>query len=185
MKTLSLRSQIFISLIFLVLLSSVLIATVSIFQYNEQSKNYHQMRLERKESQLKKALNYVFKNSNNELFNENFYENIQEFLRPASDILNIDFYLYDLEGNLLTPFSDIKFSRLKIPKDIIESLENSPTITFIDIQNNKGERIRSSYSYKLTPLSNIIITIMCKNMKVFTVNQTNQVSIKLNFNSFS
>ena len=147
MKTLSLRSQIFISLIFLVLLSSVLIATVSIFQYNEQSKNYHQMRLERKESQLKKALNYVFKNSNNELFNENFYENIQEFLRPASDILNIDFYLYDLEGNLLTPFSDIKFSRLKIPKDIIESLENSPTITFIDIQNNKGERIRSSYSY--------------------------------------
>ena len=47
------------------------------------------MRLERKESQLKKALNYVFKNSNNELFNENFYENIQEFLRPASDILNI------------------------------------------------------------------------------------------------
>ena len=82
------------------------------------------MRLERKESQLKKALNYVFKNSNNELFNENFYENIQEFLRPASDILNIDFYLYDLEGNLLTPFSDIKFSRLKIPKDIIESLEN-------------------------------------------------------------
>ncbi|MEC7064294.1 MAG: hypothetical protein VXW56_03610 [Bacteroidota bacterium] len=147
MKTLSLRSQIFISLIFLVLLSSVLIATVSIFQYNEQSKNYHQMRLERKESQLKKALNYVFKNSNNELFNENFYENIQEFLRPASDILNIDFYLYDLEGNLLTPFSDIKFSRLKIPKDIIESLENSPKITFIDIQNNKGERIRSSYSY--------------------------------------
>ena len=93
MKTLSLRSQIFISLIFLVLLSSVLIATVSIFQYNEQSKNYHQMRLERKESQLKKALNYVFKNSNNELFNDNFYENIQEFLRPASDILNIDFYL--------------------------------------------------------------------------------------------
>ena len=147
MKTLSLRSQIFISLIFLVLLSSVLIATVSIFQYNEQSKNYHQMRLERKESQLKKALNYVFKNSNNKLFNENFYENIQEFLRPASDILNIDFYLYDLEGNLLTPFSDIKFSRLKIPKDIIESLENSPTTTFIDIQNNKGERIRSSYSY--------------------------------------
>ena len=55
--------------------------------------------------------------------------------------------MYDLEGNLLTPFSDIKFSRLKIPKDIIESLENSPTITFIDIQNNKGERIRSSYSY--------------------------------------
>ena len=147
MKTLSLRSQIFISLIFLVLLSSVLIATVSIFQYNEQSKNYHQMRLERKESQLKKALNYVFKNSNKKLFNENFYENIQEFLRPASYILNIDFYLYDLEGNLLTPFSDIKFSRLKIPKDIIESLENSPTITFIDIQNNKGERIRSSYSY--------------------------------------
>ena len=47
----------------------------------------------------------------------------------------------------MTPFSDIKFSRLKIPKDIIESLENSPTITFIDIQNNKGERIRSSYSY--------------------------------------
>ena len=93
----------------------------------------------KKRKSIKKSAELYFKNSNNELFNENFYENIQEFLRPASDILNIDFYLYDLEGNLCTPFSDIKFSRLKIPKDIIESLENSPTITFIDIQNNKGK----------------------------------------------
>jgi len=59
----SLRSRIFISMIVLVLLASVLIAGITIYQYSEQAKDYHADRLERKEEQLKRSLWYTLQES--------------------------------------------------------------------------------------------------------------------------
>ena len=56
---LSLRSRIFIYMILLVVVASVLIAAVTIYQYNEQSKDYHKQRLERKETQILSSIKYV------------------------------------------------------------------------------------------------------------------------------
>ena len=47
-RKLSLRSRIFLYMIMLVVMASVLIAGVTIYQYSEQSQDYHRMRLERK-----------------------------------------------------------------------------------------------------------------------------------------
>lgn len=52
-KKLSLRLRIFITMIFLVLIAFILIAVVTIYQYKEQSIDYHEERLERKEEQIK------------------------------------------------------------------------------------------------------------------------------------
>ena len=60
-RKLSLSSRIFIYMIMLVVLASILIAGVTIYQYNEQSQEYHQLRLERKESQLLSSIDYVLK----------------------------------------------------------------------------------------------------------------------------
>ena len=48
----SLRTRIFIAMIFLVVLASVLIAAITIYQYNEQADDYHNERLERKEEAI-------------------------------------------------------------------------------------------------------------------------------------
>ena len=58
---LSLRSRIFIYMISLVVVASILIAAVTIYQYNEQSREYHSQRLERKESQLLSSITYVLR----------------------------------------------------------------------------------------------------------------------------
>jgi len=58
---LSLRSRIFLYMILLVVVASILIAAVTIYQFNEQSKDYHKQRLERKEAQLLSSINYVLK----------------------------------------------------------------------------------------------------------------------------
>ena len=60
-RKLSLSSRIFIYMIMLVVVASVLIAGVTIYQYNEQSQDYHRLRLERKEAQLISSINYVLK----------------------------------------------------------------------------------------------------------------------------
>ncbi|MDB0003883.1 two-component sensor histidine kinase, partial [Flavobacteriaceae bacterium] len=51
-RKLSLSSRIFIYMIMLVVVASILIAGVTIYQYSEQSQDYHRLRLERKEAQL-------------------------------------------------------------------------------------------------------------------------------------
>ena len=58
-KKLSLRSRIFIAMILLVLLASVLIAAVTIYQYNEEAKDYHRERLERKEKAIRKSIEFT------------------------------------------------------------------------------------------------------------------------------
>ena len=61
LKRLSLRTRIFIGMILLVLMASVLIASVAIYQYKEETKDYHQQRLERKEKAIQSHINFVLK----------------------------------------------------------------------------------------------------------------------------
>ena len=46
-------------MILLVLIASVLIAGVTIYQYREQSRDYHENRLERKEEQILQSIDYA------------------------------------------------------------------------------------------------------------------------------
>ena len=48
----------------LVLLASVLIALVTIYQYNEEAQDYHRERLERKESAIKEHIDFVLRDAN-------------------------------------------------------------------------------------------------------------------------
>ena len=54
----SLRNRIFFSMILLTLISSILIAGMSIYQYSEQGKDYHNERLERKEEAILESFKY-------------------------------------------------------------------------------------------------------------------------------
>ncbi len=54
----SLRTRIFIAMILVVIIASVLIAFITIYQYNEQAEDYHNKRLERKEEAIKSAISY-------------------------------------------------------------------------------------------------------------------------------
>ena len=69
--SLSLSSRIFFYMILLVVLASILIASLTVYQFNEQSQDYHRMRLERKEAQLISSINYVLKESGLEIKQEN------------------------------------------------------------------------------------------------------------------
>ena len=63
-KHLSLRIRIFLAMILLILLASILIATVTIYQYKEQTEEYNQGRLDRKEEAVKASINYWFDTGN-------------------------------------------------------------------------------------------------------------------------
>ena len=98
---LSLRSRIFLYMILLVVVASILIAAVTIYQYNEQSKDYHKQRLERKERQLLSSIDYVLRETTYERVTEKLDLIFKDKIYQIANNLNVEFNIYDLGGTLV------------------------------------------------------------------------------------
>ena len=101
LKNLSLRVRIFLSMIFLTLIASVLIATVSIYQFRKEAREYHQDRLERKETAIAEHINYVLQTTTYPLTTENVPLIFKEKIFELADIHSMEINIFDLKGNLL------------------------------------------------------------------------------------
>lgn len=101
-KNISLRIRIFIAMILLVLLASVLILGVTIYQYDEQTKDYNISRFGRKEVNTKKDISYTLNKLNLDLITgENLAEIFQKRIFEISDVQSLEISIYDLKGNLI------------------------------------------------------------------------------------
>ncbi|WP_420571416.1 sensor histidine kinase [Kordia sp.] len=99
---LSLRSRIFAYMILLILVASILIALVTIFQYGEQSREYHNRRLKRKNEQVTKHVDNLIGFETTYVVNEkNLALIFKDEIYKIADIHNLMVHLYDLEGGFL------------------------------------------------------------------------------------
>ncbi len=146
----SLRNRIFFSMILLIIIASVLIAVVTIFQYREEAQDYHRERLERKEANIKKHINYVLEETTFPLETEKIPLIFKEDIFKMKKIHNLDLFFYDLEGNLLVS------SQARIVKDpryqsisdtIMENLLLSPERQYVVQFEEEGQEYQSSYTY--------------------------------------
>lgn len=145
---LSLRSRIFAYMILLVIVASILIAGVTIYQYNEQSRDYHEDRLERKEKQLLSRINYVLQQTTYEVATENLDLIFKDKIYEISNIQKIDFNLYDLQGTLLKsskPTFEKDTLNKCIPTDILNILFESIDDRYVDESEQLGAHYQSSY----------------------------------------
>lgn len=146
---LSLRIRIFLSMILLIIVASVLLATISIFQFKNEAKQYHQDKLDRKEDAIKENINYVLTNTTYPLTPHNLSLIFKDKIHELSDIHNLEINIYSLDGKLLKS-SKSNFSidpvAPPIPKYIIKLVQSSIEKRYIDIKNIEGKKNRSSYS---------------------------------------
>src|SRR5690606_41654351 len=70
-KRLSLRMRIFVSMILLTLVASVLIVVLTVYQFRNQAKEYHEERLEKQENAIQEHINYVLRTTTYPLTTEN------------------------------------------------------------------------------------------------------------------
>ena len=149
MSMLSLRIRIFLSMIVLVLIASILMASISIIQFKNEAKDYHQERLERKETAIKEHINYVLSNTTYPLTTKNLPLIFKDKIHELAQIHNLEINIYDLDGNLLKS-SKASFSVDKtappIPKYILKLVQSSIEKRYVDIRNIDGVKNRSSYS---------------------------------------
>ena len=152
LKKFSLRTRIFIAMIFLVIIASVLIAAITIYQYNEQAEDYHIKRLERKEEAIKSAISYELKRDTKyPLATEYLTEILDKKINEISDIHNLDINIYDLQGKLLRSthgrFADDTVN-INLSQSILNDLGEDPNHNMIiQKSSSNSNQFKSSYSY--------------------------------------
>ncbi len=148
----SLRTRIFIAMIFLVVLASVLIAAITIYQYNEQADDYHNERLERKEEAIKSAITYALnRDTVNYLETLMLPSLLDKKLNEISDIHNLDINIYNLTGSLLrSSFYEAETDTIdaSLSPDIMEQIVGSEEHRVVLTKRGPdGNKFKSSYSF--------------------------------------
>ncbi|EKB02863.1 hypothetical protein HMPREF9711_02940 [Myroides odoratimimus CCUG 3837] len=150
LKNFSLRNRIFFSLIFLSIISSVLISAVSVYQFREEARTYHQYRLERTENSINENINYILTTSEYPLTTENIPRIFRDKIHELAAIHNTEINIHDLQGRLLIT-SRGTFSVDSISKNIsplvLKTIQSSPNKRFVDIKTVDSNRIRIAYSF--------------------------------------
>ena len=125
---------------------------MSIYQFREQARDYHQKRLLRKEQTIKESIAYTLRQTDFEVTTRNLpyiFRDKNEIYK-VSNVHGMPIYVYDLEGNLLIS-SNARFDNTadqnKLSRVIIDSLENSNDHRFVNIIQRDGDNYRESYSH--------------------------------------
>ena len=146
---LSLRTRIFLSMIVLIVIASILMASISVIQFKNEAKEYHQERLDRKEFAIKEHINYVLSTTTYPLTPENLPLVFKDKIHELADIHNVEINIYSLEGKLVKS-SKASFSVDKvappIPNYVLKLVQSSVDKRYVDIKNINGIKNRSSFS---------------------------------------
>jgi signal transduction histidine kinase len=161
LKKLSLRTRIFLAMIFLVLLASILISWVAIYQYKEETHDYHRERLERKEQSVQTHIKRVLNGRQNtwEVKTENVPLIFKEEIYNIADIHKLIINLYDLEGGLLIS-SKASLQKENIAEclnpEVLNELSNTAQHRYVDLLKENGQTFQSSFTYITDNKSKVI-----------------------------
>lgn len=137
-------------MIMLVVVASILIAGVTIYQYNEQGRDYHEDRVERKEEQVLQSISYTIRETTYPVNSENLQLIFMDEIYKIADVQNVNFNIYDLEGNL------VKSSRPSFEADsisncldaqILNRLRDSDDKRYVQEQRAAGDNYQATYTY--------------------------------------
>lgn len=149
LSMLSLRIRIFLSMIALILIASVVLASISIVQFKSEAREYHQDRLEYKENAIKEHINYILSTTTYPLTTANLSYIFKDHIHELSDIHNMEINIYGLDGKLLKSskgsFSVDSISP-PIPNYILKLVQSSIEKRYVDIKTTDGRKFRSSFS---------------------------------------
>ncbi len=166
-RKLSLRLRIFVSMILLVLIASIVIAGVTIYQYNEEAQDYHRERLERKEENIRSSVDYVIRETTYNVSSEFVPLIFKDEINKIAEIHKLQINIFDIDGTFL------KSSKATLAIDTIQecldaetlnALSNTPEHRFVESSEINNQTYQSSYSYitdrKYKPIAILNLTYL-------------------------
>ncbi|MDR6845068.1 ATP-binding protein [Flavobacterium granuli] len=136
-------------MVVLIIATSLLLITISIFQYKTIAKEYNQKRIEGKEHYVKEHINYMLSNTKYPLTDANIKLIFKDKIYEISDIQNTEIQFYSLDGKLLKSSKESFAAATQIPtisKFILRLVNASIEKRFVEVKTINGIKYRSSYS---------------------------------------
>ena len=146
----SFRVRIFLSMILLLLLASILILGVTIYQYDEQTQDYNVQRFGRKEESTLRSIEIELKRTSYPVNTQNLPLIFQERIYEISSIHSLHISMYSLGGKLLKSSIENAFEPTdKTPLDsqILSELANNSNHKILKVKTEDDISYQSSYSY--------------------------------------
>ncbi len=150
LRKLSLRMRIFLSMLVLVIIASIFIIGLAIYQYKEQGIEYHKKRLLRKESTIKATIANELDRTTFEVTTKDLPKIFRDQIYKIRDIHRLDIDIYDLDGKkLISSFATFKndTTNYDLPKRIIKEVENNVAHRYLENKIKNGKRVQASYTY--------------------------------------
>lgn len=144
-------------MILLIVLASVLIITVTVYQYDEQTKEYNVKRFGRKEQATKENIDIeINKKTTFPVNTENIPYIFQDRIYEIAAIHNLEITMYDLKGKLLKTSFPYAFKD-SLPEDlslaIVDELADNINNRILEIKEEEGISYETSYTYILDPIA--------------------------------
>ena len=148
-KKFSLRIRIFLAMTLLVVVASVLIVVVTVYQYREQSDDYHVRRLTRKETAITKDVNYELRNASAKAYSKTIDSLLVSIVEEISEIHDSKILFYHLDGQfLVSSIKGVQYIRHRfLPKSLVNELKKSKNHRVIKIINNDKSKIQALFIY--------------------------------------
>lgn len=158
-KVFSIRSRVFVSMVLLILISSILIGLVTIFQYNEQSEEYNTGRLERKENAIINHLEIELNAFSDSIKDNEIRTVLKSKIHDISKIHGLDIEIHSLDGSLLiSSENQIGKNRISdvIVKKVLILLANDGSHRFVEKDELNHKEYHASYSYLYSKSGKVI-----------------------------
>jgi len=137
-------------MILLVVIASVLILGITIYQFREINKDYHKVRLVKKEDQIKQSVNYTLQETTYPVTTQNLEHIFREEIYQIANVQNVNFNIYDLDGQLIKS-SKPKFENDSVSycldSEVLNNLEASATKRYVEQNSAAGDKYQASYTY--------------------------------------
>jgi signal transduction histidine kinase len=146
----TLQSRIFLSMLLLVVLVGILIIAMAIIQYRVQAEEYHLARLDRKESAVKRDIQYHLDNANDFLTTDRLPYIFRDKIYELSHVHNLEIGIYDMKGKLIVtsrPSFQLNPEIASIPKDVVTKIKSDINHRVVRDTLLGSEDFLSVYSY--------------------------------------
>ena len=144
----SLRLRIFISMILLVFTATLLVLGSTYYQYRTESDQYNSYRQERKESQLKRQVNYIV-NKYNLSENYDLWEDYQSDFEEITRIHSVEYSIFKIDGTPLfysyLPL-DVISNNYSLDSDFSRMLVSNEEGKFTSENSTDVGKFQASYS---------------------------------------
>lgn len=148
-QKISLRNRIFVSMIFLTIISTVLIAGVSILQYQNEAKQYHNEKFLNHENEILQHINYALATTSFPINTQNVPYIFREKIHEISSIHKIEVNFYDLNGKLIKSSASnfaVDSVNMQLSEDILKLVNKSVDKRYVERFVKDNQKYLASYT---------------------------------------